>query len=151
MTCKFCGAQIDDDCVICPVCGKHVGVLKSSLNENESGTETFCKYCGYEIDNDCVVCPHCGKQVGVPKTNIASDLGADTYVEGKNKLAAALLAFFLGTFGIQYFYLGNNVAGILCLIFCATGIPSIIGIIMGIMILIEDDDKFAERVRSYQK
>ena len=29
MFCKFCGAEIDDDCVVCPACGKQVAPLKT--------------------------------------------------------------------------------------------------------------------------
>lgn len=45
-----------------------------------------------------------------------------------NKIVYALLAFFLGTFGAQEFYAGNTRAGVLSLLFCWTGIPTIYGI-----------------------
>ena len=45
-----------------------------------------------------------------------------------NKTTYALLAFFLGTFGAQEFYAGNTRAGVLSLLFCWTGIPTIYGI-----------------------
>jgi TM2 domain/Short C-terminal domain len=44
----------------------------------------------------------------------------------KDRTVAILLCFFVGGFGIHKFYLGNNVAGIVYLIFCWTFIPSII-------------------------
>lgn len=44
----------------------------------------------------------------------------------KNKTVAALLAFFLGGLGIHKFYLGENVAGILYLLFFWTFIPGLI-------------------------
>ena len=53
----------------------------------------------------------------------------------KNKLAAALLAIFLGGLGIHKFYLRKVGMGILYLIFCWTGIPAIIGFIEGIYYL----------------
>ena len=37
----------------------------------------------------------------------------------KNKIVAALLAFFLGTLGIHKFYLGKTTAGIIMLVFLA--------------------------------
>ncbi len=57
----------------------------------------------------------------------------------KNKLAAALLAIFLGGLGIHKFYLRKVGMGILYLIFCWTGIPAIIGFIEGIYYLCIND------------
>ena len=33
MYCKFCAAEIDDDCVVCPKCGKQVGQLEGASNQ----------------------------------------------------------------------------------------------------------------------
>jgi TM2 domain-containing membrane protein YozV len=44
----------------------------------------------------------------------------------KDRTVAILLCFFLGGFGIHKFYLGNNAAGVIYLIFCWTFIPSLI-------------------------
>ena len=50
---------------------------------------------------------------------------------GKDLGAAALLAFFLGTFGIHWFYLERQNKGILYLMFCWTGVPTVLGFIDG--------------------
>lgn len=77
----------------------------------------------------------------------------------KNKVAAALLAFFLGSLGVHKFYLGYNGAGSTMLLLTLIGIPlSLIGIgllmIMGVSIiafvefiiyLVTDDKDFQER------
>ncbi|MGL5682478.1 MAG: TM2 domain-containing protein [Marinifilaceae bacterium] len=60
----------------------------------------------------------------------------------KNKLAAILLAFFLGTFGIHKFYLGQTKAGILYLIFCWTIIPTILSLIDFVMLIIMTQQEF---------
>jgi TM2 domain-containing membrane protein YozV len=44
----------------------------------------------------------------------------------KDRTVAILLCFFVGGFGIHKFYLGNNVAGVIYLLFCWTLIPSLI-------------------------
>ena len=49
-----------------------------------------------------------------------------------NQLVYCLLAFLLGTFGGQEFYVGSIGWGIVCILFCWTGIPSIVGFIKGI-------------------
>ena len=66
----------------------------------------------------------------------------------KDRLAAALLAIFLGTYGVHKFYLGDRytkagiiqlVCGLLCAITC---IPGIIGLIEGIIYLTKTDEDF---------
>lgn len=60
----------------------------------------------------------------------------------KNKIVAALLAFFVGGFGIHRFYLGQTGRGILYLLFFWTVIPGFIAIIDCISLLLMDDDRF---------
>ncbi|BDD00383.1 NINE protein [Persicobacter psychrovividus] len=64
----------------------------------------------------------------------------------KDKLIAALLAFFLGALGIQHFYLKRPTHyGILSIVFCWTYIPALIGLIDGIQLLIMNDREFADK------
>ena len=69
----------------------------------------------------------------------------------RSKLAAALLAFFLGGIGAHKFYMGQIGTGILFLLFCWTGIPEVIGILQGISYLVSTDANFMIRhkVRVY--
>jgi TM2 domain-containing membrane protein YozV len=60
----------------------------------------------------------------------------------KNRLTAALLAFFLGGIGFHKFYLGQNVAGILYLLFCWTLIPGVIAFFESIGLLLMSDQAF---------
>ena len=57
----------------------------------------FCPECGKEVAANAVVCTGCGVQL--------KPIGLGS---GKNKMVAALLAFFLGGFGIQWFYLNTQ-------------------------------------------
>lgn len=63
----------------------------------------------------------------------------------KSKLASALLAIFLGDFGAHKFYLGRPGMGILYLLFFWTGIPAVIGIIEGIIYLLQSEETFQEK------
>lgn len=60
----------------------------------------------------------------------------------KSKIAAGILAIFIGGLGIHKFYLGKIGIGILYIIFCWTGIPTIVSIIEGIIYLCTDDETF---------
>ncbi len=69
----------------------------------------------------------------------------------RNKLVAALLAIFLGDFGLQHFYLGHIKKGIVRLCFCWCFIPGLLGLIEGISWLMASDEKFQlkQEVRLY--
>jgi TM2 domain-containing membrane protein YozV len=80
-------------------------------------------------------------------------LEANVSSDGKSRITTALLAFFLGGFGIHKFYLGCNTAGIIMLVVCLggfilLGIPSvIIGLIAFIefvLYLIKSDNEFQQ-------
>jgi TM2 domain-containing membrane protein YozV len=60
----------------------------------------------------------------------------------RNRTVAALLAFFLGYIGIHKFYLGENFAGILYLLFFWTFIPGIIAFFEFIGLLMMSDGDF---------
>lgn len=60
----------------------------------------------------------------------------------RNKTTAALFAILGGSLGLQKFYLGQIGWGITYAVFFWTGIPSVIGIIEGMMLLSMDFDKF---------
>ena len=63
----------------------------------------------------------------------------------KNRIVAALLAFFLGGFGVHKFYLGRIGWGIVYLIFFWTFIPAIIAFIEFIIYLCTSDEDFARK------
>ncbi len=63
----------------------------------------------------------------------------------KNKIAAGLFGILLGGIGIHKFYLGKIGWGIVYLLFCWTGIPSIAGLIEGILYLTASDETFQEK------
>ncbi|ELY3611370.1 NINE protein [Cronobacter sakazakii] len=91
----------------------------------------FCRGCGKEIHESARACPQCG---------------ATQFTGGnKNRISAALLAFFLGGFGAHKFYLGKIGQVLLYLIFCWTFIPSIIAFVEFIIYLCDTDENFARK------
>lgn len=87
----------------------------------------FCKNCGKEIADNAVICVNCG--VATQNAPVTSS---------KNKIVAALLAFFLGGLGIHNFYLGYKKKAIIQLVLSLVGSLIIIGpIIVGIWAFVE--------------
>lgn len=100
---------------------------------NKSNDEKFCSSCGAVIKEKAEICPKCGV-----RQHYATN-------KGKSRIAAALLAFFLGGIGVHKFYLGQIGLGFLYLIFCWTFIPSIIAFIEFIILLCMSDETFDEK------
>lgn len=110
---------------------------ESSTTRTKGLDEKFCGDCGEVIKIKAEICPKCGvRQLPVP-----SVLGVSA-PNGKNKIVAALLAFFLGGFGAHKFYLGQVGLGILYLIFFWTMIPFIVAFIEFILFLVMSDQEF---------
>lgn len=63
----------------------------------------------------------------------------------KSKLTAGILAILVGGIGIHKFYLGKTGAGVLSLLFCWTGIPALIALVEGIIILCQSDEEFVKK------
>ena len=116
MYCKNCGTQRADEAVVCVNCGvaKGAGVA-------------YCHNCGKELAPGAAVCLACG--VAAAPQAQKSD---------KNKLVAALLAFFLGGLGIHNFYLGYKGKAIAQLLLSLIGWIIVIGpLVAGIWALID--------------
>tara|TARA_Y100001970_G_scaffold286955_1_gene410391 strand:+ start:1274 stop:1531 length:258 start_codon:yes stop_codon:yes gene_type:complete len=60
----------------------------------------------------------------------------------KSRITAALLAFFLGIFGVHKFYLGYTSAGFIQLVLSCCGIGGIIAFIEFIIYLMKSDEEF---------
>lgn len=60
----------------------------------------------------------------------------------KNYYNAILIAFIGGFFGLQEFYVGNIVRGIFAIIFCWTGIPTLIAFVQSLKWLFKGEEYF---------
>jgi len=103
--------------------------------------EKFCTECGSIINLKAEICPKCGvRQMYNPtQRNIG-----DNAPNGKNRIVAALLAFFLGWFGAHKFYLGRIGWGIFYMLLFWTGLPAILAFIDFIILLCIPDKIFNE-------
>ena len=103
----------------------------------------FCTHCGESIAAAAELCPKCGVRVA-PPPSAGSGLGPTT-ANGRNRMTAALIAFFLGGIGGHKFYLGQAGMGIFYLLFCWTFIPAFIAFIEFIILITMSDDAFAAK------
>lgn len=116
-----------------------------------------CPQCQQYVDNNDQFCPRCGynfSQQGNPGTPppinnfYPSDNAFDACgPEGKSRGVAALLAILLGGLGVQYFYLGKTLAGILSIIFTIVtcGLWEIVALIQGIMMFCMSNVQFRQK------
>lgn len=98
----------------CPYCSAPVG--HNGYHNNRAYSETEAKRRAFEYN----------------------ELFADS-PEGKNRGLAVIFAFFFGTLGIHYFYMGKTTAGIICLLItlCSCGfVTAILSIFQSIKMLI---------------
>ena len=123
--------------------------------------QTYCTNCGAPFTNGTTKCEYCGavlptQQPAVPQAPVYQQqnyqtpptyqyTNANSHLPVKNKIAAALLAFFLGGLGIHKFYLGKTGEGILMLLFCWTYIPALIAFIDFILLLCMTDQAFMQK------
>ena len=128
-------------------------------------SEKFCPNCGTPVTSEINYCPNCGirvdslfdeerrqeytrqgpamdSQQAAGQANYYEMNGVDPNWPVKSKIAAGVLGIVLGGLGIHKFYMGKIGLGIVYILFCWTGIPSIIGLVEGIIYLCTDDLTF---------
>ena len=108
----------------------------------KSADEKFCIECGEVILAKAEICTKCGVRQHAPAAP-AHPLGVAP--NGKSRVVAALLAFFLGGFGAHKFYLGSVGMGIVYLLFFWTFIPAIAAFFEFIILLSMSDETFAQK------
>ena len=116
INCAECGKQVSDLAACCPHCGAPVQ------------KKEYCKECGNQVSESASVCPNCGcpraHSTTPPPFEQSAKRAASPAVPGlfdecgcgRSRGVTALLAFFLGYLGAQYFYLGKTGAGVMVLL-----------------------------------
>ena len=106
--------------------------------EEAGAGQRYCPECGARIDADAAFCTECGARQR-PSSGAGGSDGE------KDRIAAALLGMFLGGLGAHKFYLGDVGRGILYLCFSWTLIPSLVGLVEGIVYLTKSDEEFQQQ------
>ncbi len=70
--CSSCGAEINDNAVVCTKCGCSV----ANTSQPSTLNVKYCPTCGAQLNSNAVVCTKCG--CSVANTNRSSDSGAIT-------------------------------------------------------------------------
>ncbi len=133
----------------CPQCGT-IQVSSQPLSE------VHCQQCGcvfhptYQGDGSQQQYQQQGQPYQQPYPHNPNDV-FQSGPSGKSRGVAALLAIFLGSLGIQYFYLGKSTAGIVCLcisIFSCgilAGVLGLLTLIQGIIMLTMSEQDFERK------
>lgn len=111
-----------------------------------------CPECSHRISDQSAACPNCGLPIAkpapfkaVPSPLSTTNHTTIVHINRKSKGVAALLAFFLGGFGIHKFYLGQTLWGIIYLLFFWTFIPAIISLFEVFILLFMNESEFNRR------
>lgn len=104
-----------------------------------------CGACANTLDVRAEFCPRCGVRQPMMAAMGMPGAPSSAILTSRNRLVAALLAFFLGGFGIHKFYLGRPKVGILYLVLFWTIVPAVIAFIEGIILLMQSDASFAQQ------
>ncbi len=143
--CTKCGSPNADDATFCTNCGTPITAAQPPIAPpgGMQMQQKICTNCQRPIDINLQTCPYCG--VVQPSAAYPNYPQTQVPVGSKNKVTAGLLALFLGGLGVHKFYLGQTGLGILYLVLCWTGIPSIIALIEGIIYLTMSDMDFYQK------
>lgn len=124
--CKECGQMISDKAKACPKCGcpitlsdEQTETVQTTINvEDEQQNTGFEAEQKQNITSDNQskeeAAHKTGYQTADPKYSAGTNY--DFNKSSKDKVVAAVLALFLGAWGIHHFYLGNNDRGLRYLI-----------------------------------
>ncbi len=118
----------------------------------------YCSNCHTYHDDTPNFCPTCGSQLiqvmqtpppppGYNRYDYGDNAFSASGPEGKSRGVAALLAIFLGSFGVHYFYLGKVGAGLLTILltFVTCSLWNFITLIQGILMLCMTNREFEEK------
>ena len=105
----------------------------------------FCTNCGNSISDQAVACPQCGHPNAAQTQQSNAQYSSGYAGSPKNRVVAGVLGILVGAIGVHKFYLGKVGLGILYLLFCWTGVPAVIGLVEGIIYLVQSDQEFAQK------
>lgn len=152
MYCPNCGNAIPEGATTCPACQAPVQQAQGSDPQTQAPQPGSAQVPPYQPDY--AQTPPSGQPgyTQAPPTDQPAYTQAPPVYASKNKIAAGLLAIFLGSLGIHKFYLGFTTPGIIYLLITiiggavtfgvASGVMGILALIEGILYLTKSDQDF---------
>ena len=134
--------DIDSDCTITFKCSFRTAVIQVKADAHQEIQLAFDRFTG-DLLATCKEGSASSTKVGF-NSNTSVTIGSG---KPKDKEIAGLLAILLGGFGAHKFYMGRHGQAILYLLLCWTYVPAIVGLIEGIIYLVESNEKFNSRCR----
>ena len=133
-TCPQCGAPLDEGAAECEYCGERFAPVYSDSPSQQHSKDQYAPSQ-----------PQYQEQIDTRSYPASNE--PEQQLPYKNRIIAALLAFLMGTFGVHKFYLGKIFSGILYLVFCWTGIPSIISFFEAVILFFSSDASFERKYK----
>ena len=147
-TCPQCGGMGSIYDTQCPQCGvprasinqpASLNPLVKQLSAVSSGvqrlTSQSCPQCGTANSLFVLRCQGCGTLLTSVRPSTTT----------RRRGVAALLAFFGGIIGAQYFYMGRRVLGVACVALCWTGYPLLVGALDAFRLMTMSDGEFQQQ------
>lgn len=134
--CQNCGVEIDDEAAVCPECGVNQQTSLEGSHGDRDADQKYCVNCGTLIYKQAELCPDCG----VSQPDSSGGANAET-----DQVVAGIFAILLGGLGVHKFYQGNVRNGVIYLCFFWTMIPALLGLVEGILMLVADEEEYAEK------
>ncbi len=159
MYCKNCGQPLADNQNFCSNCGA-MNEASANTNQqdfNQDANQNNCADQSYNAQFNNQQYSNNSQQYGNPNQQFANAPYGNQqyannqnvnsqYLGGKDKTTIALLAFFLGGFGVHNFVMGETKKGIIKIVLAWTGISGILALIDFVKVLtgdyVVDPDKY---------
>lgn len=137
--------------VPCPFCEAEIPVTAQKCRHCGEWVSRDCLSCGTPVRNQWAARGFCAECEGTASTGLPAvappgGLPGPTYPwPRKSKSVSIGLALVLGGFGAHKIYLDRPGKGLLYMMFCWTGIPTVIGIVEAVKYIRMDDEEFQRR------
>lgn len=140
--CPKCGTSMPDNVMQCPRCGNAMPYTQNYPSQGGYNPQSYNPQ-GYNPGGGNGY----GAQGSYPQGGYNPQGGNNPRYDFKDKTVAAILAILLGWLGLQYFYCGKAVGGILAIVLCIVtcGVMEVVFIIQGILILLMSQEQFEQK------